>query len=320
MKKTLPLFCLALFFVALTYCGRLAAEDAPYEPLAFTVSTNEAGPVKVQLAPMGLITELNAVQTLDATISSTADEPLSAELEFYSCDSVTPVLDGKNVEKVTKTVEIPAGGSVETAFQFQALDGTYSAHYPLHVKCRFTTADGKTHEAHAVRVIETKVPHVKEADAKTVVKIGGVSILRKSFTAWRTLGEEVVQLPDFKETDPESRAAYYTSSHKGRQCISSHPPYMPRGGSLFAAYEVQLPSESVGLSMNYGACVREVFPPEPPTDGVTFRFWACEATEAARKDLASAEKTLLEEFHTLSTEWVDRSFPLEKFAGKNIFL
>ncbi|MDO4856658.1 MAG: hypothetical protein Q4A17_01780 [Thermoguttaceae bacterium] len=319
MKKTLPLLCLVLFFGVLMNCGRLAAEDAPYEPLAFTVSTNEAGPVKVQLAPMELITELNVVQTLNATLSSAADAPLSAALEFYSCDTIAPVLDGKNVKKVTRTVEIPAGGSLETAFQFQALEGTYSAHYPLHVKCRFTTPDGKTHEAHAVRVIETKVPQVKEADSKTVVKIGGVSLIGKSFFPWRTLDDQTFLLPNFTGSDPDSRAAYNTSSYKGRRCISSHPPYMPRGGSLFAAYEVQLPNEP-GLSMNYGACVREVFPPEPPTDGVTFRFWASEKKYDSRGEIIPQEKTLLEEFHTASTNWVDRSFPLEKFAGKAIKL
>lgn len=322
MKRILPVISAlwALAFVAgfcLLNVASAAPAEEPYKPLAFTVHTQTTGPVTVKLAPMDVISELNAVQTLPVTVSSTADAPIAAKLVFYSCDTITPVEDGADVKSVTKTIEIPARGNVETSFSFKMLEGTYSAHYPLHVKCLFAGADHEM-EVHAVRVIETKVVQTKTRETKTVVKIGGVSLVGKAFKASRTLDGQTIPMPEFDGSDPESHCGYYFGNYStggdARICYVSHPPYAPHGGSFFAEYEVQLPNEP-GLSMSYGACVRKVFAPEPPTDGVTFRFWAKDPAEGE-----SASRVLLDEIHTLSTEWVDRTFSLEKFAGKTVIL
>ncbi len=294
-----------------------AENTEEYKPLAFTVHTQTTGPVTVKLAPMNVITELNTSQTLPVTISSTADTAIKAKLLFYSCDTVTPLVDGKAVKEVSKTVEIPAKGSVETEFNFQLLDGTYSALYPLHVKCFFPGNDHEM-EVHAVRVIETKIVQEKKLDVKTVVKIGGVSLLGKSYTASRELDGKIIEMPGFQNMDEESRATYnlqnYNAQGETRPCYSAHPPYKPHGGSFFAEYEVELPKEA-GLFMNYGACIRLINAPEPPSDGVTFRFWAKTVENGT-----VSEPELLEEIHTESTTWEDHSFSLEKYAGKNIRL
>lgn len=310
------LFVLGILGISATLSSSLFAAEKPYEPLQFTVHTQTIGPVTLQLGKMDVVSELNVPQTLPVVISSTADKPLPATLTFYSCDTVSPFVDGKCREVATRSVEIPAKGSVETEFQFALLPGTYSAHYPLHVKCVFPNGERDSF-VHAVRVIETKVAAQKKADEKVVVKIGGVSLIGKAFTASRTFNGQLIPLPDFDGSDPVSHAtfnySYYSTGGIGRQCVNSHPPYVPGGGSFFAEYEVELPNES-GLSMNYGVCVRKVFPPEPPTDGVTFRFWAKNVGDDDSK------RVLLHEVHTKSTEWEDYSFSLEKFAGSKMNL
>lgn len=311
MKKSLPVIGI---FLMLALCGMFcasatAAENEEYKPLAFTVHTQTTGPVTVKLAPMDVVSELNVPVTLPLTISNSADTPISATLTFYSCDTVTPMTAGEEQKIVTKKIEIPAKGSVDEEFTFKMLDGTYSAHYPLHVKCDFTFSDREM-EVHSVRVIETKVSASKKSFEPTIVKIGGVSLLGKSFYASRTLKDETIEMPDFSGSDPTSHCAYnfqqYTTNGDTRPCYSSHPPYLPQGGSFFAAYPVELPKEA-GLTFSYGVCVRNVLPPEPPTDGVTFRFWAQEEGK---------ERVLLDEYHTVSTVWEDRSFSVDAYAGK----
>lgn len=294
-----------------------AAEEEAYEPLQFTVHTQTVGPVTVKLGKMDVVSELETVQTLPVTVSSTSEKALSAVLTFTSIDTIMPTDENGNVQQtVTRRIELPAGGSVETEFTFKALPGTYSAHYPLHVKCTFPNGERET-LVHAVRVIETNVPQIQKQGSETVVKIGGVSLLDKPFRAFRSLDGKMIGLPNFDGRDPGSSANYhlaaYTAGGVSRTCRNAHPPYRPYGGGFFAEYDVQLPNEP-GLSMSYGACVRVVLPPEPPTDGVTFRFWGRNAGEDETKQI------LLEEFHTASTEWVDRTFSLEKFAGQKMKL
>ncbi len=302
--------------VSVMLSGLLFAEEKSYEPLQFTVHTQTIGPVTLKLGKMEVISELNVPQTLPVTISNTSENAFAAELTFYSCDTVSPFAEGKTRKAVTRSIDIPAKGSIDTEFQFTLLPGTYSAHYPLHVKCSFPNGEKKS-LVHAVRVIETKVARPKTAEKNVVVKIGGVSLIGKNFKASRTLDGKTIELPDFNVSDKESHAGYHYSNYStggvSRQCVTSHPPYVPCGGSFFAEYEVELPEES-GLSMSYGACVRKVLPPEPPTDGVTFRFWAKNVGEDDSK------RVLLHEVHTKSTEWEDDSFSLQKFAGKKIKL
>ena len=117
-----------------------------------------------------------------------------------------------------------------------------------------------------------------------------------------------------------SRASlqYHDASPGGetRRALHLHPPYVPKGGSLFLEYPVELPelaADSV-MEFSHGVAIRETAPHEPKSDGVTFRVWVRDA------DSPREENVLLDEIHTESKTWVDRTVNLAEWAGRRVIL
>ncbi|MDO4583318.1 MAG: hypothetical protein Q4D62_04350 [Planctomycetia bacterium] len=303
-----------LMGVALVMGSWLTAEEV--KPFRFTTHTQEAAGVRLALDEMDYVTEIGTPFVLTGTLRNSSDEPIRCKVEWFSCDTVKCVTGKEtSASRLWSNEEIPAGGEVKLEKRFVLEEGTYSAHYPLHVVVSWE-ADGATKKVHCVRVIETKVPAVAKTLETTVVRTGGVSLIGKSYTAsWKYVdGEENVLGINWRGSEETSRASIdihpISASGKMRQGISAHPPYRPQGGSIFVTYPVQLPaSEEVQLS--YGCAIRATSPTEPPSDGVTFRIWG--KTEGG-------ERQLLDEIHTDSKTWVDRQVSLASLAGKKVDL
>ncbi|MDO4571328.1 MAG: hypothetical protein Q4D38_13160 [Planctomycetia bacterium] len=309
------IFTTLTIFLVLSTLSR--AEEKEYKPLPFTTHTQRNEALVLKLAEMPLLTQTNEKYSLPIAILNQSDQDIACRLTFYSCDTISPIdAAQKETTRTQKDIVLPAGKTVEESFDFVLREGTYSAHYPLHVVATFEWK-GEAKELHCVRVIEARVPQKSAAFAPTKVKIGGVSLLEKSCTLYRDYpGESWTLLgQNWIGSDSHSRAAFDYTQHgtsgNVRPCISAHPPYRPMGGSLYAVYPVELPREK-GLTLSFGCAIREVRPPEPPSDGVTFRIWARVSGEE--------EKTLLDEIHTDRVDWTDRVVSLEAYAGKALDL
>ena len=305
-----------LVVVALLGIVGLQAADEAAKPFNFTTHTQTVGPLQLKLEPVDLITETNQTQKLAFQLTNKSDTALPCQLKFSTIETIRFLSDslnqsgGAQTKDFTASVTVPANGTFNGTAEFVVLDGTYSAHYPLHVVGRFQ-ADGKSNEIHSVRVIETKLARPGKSFETTKIKIGGVSLIGKSYTASRDYpGEPSVELgQNWIGTDTVSRTGcniYPYSAGETRTAFSCHPPYTPKGGSLYLTFPVELPN-SEKLTLGYGCAVRKVLPPEPPTDGVTFRIWG---------QIGDSPKQVLDEIHTTSTTWVDRLADLTPLAGK----
>lgn len=291
-----------------------AAEEI--KPFRFTTHTQKVGEVQLALEEIDYVTEIGVPFTLEGTLSNASDQPISCKVAWFSCDTVK-CLTGKDTtsSSLWQKAEIPAKGEWKFQKSFVLEEGTYSAHYPLHVVVTWQE-NGQSKKVHCVRVIETKVPAAAKTLETTEVRIGGVSLIGKSYTAsWKYVdGEEKYLGSNWTGAEETSRASVnihsLSASGESRRGISAHPPYMPKGGSVFVTYPVQLPSSKT-IQLSYGCAIRETSATEPPSDGVTFRIWG---------KLDGGERQLLDEIHTDSKTWVDRKVSLNAFSGKKIDL
>ena len=83
-----------------------------------------------------------------------------------------------------------------------------------------------------------------------------------------------------------------------------HPAWRGGAGTIFARYKYRcrIPSRSVSFSN----AIRDIGPPEPSSDGVTFRVWV-------------GEKAIFEKY-TDSKSWLGGKVDLSPFAGQEIVL
>ena len=76
-----------------------------------------------------------------------------------------------------------------------------------------------------------------------------------------------------------------------------------RPGTVFVDYRIKLPS-TTPIVLSFANAIRDVTPPEPPSDGVTFRVLV--------------DGQVVFDRHTDSRVWVDGHADLSSLAGKEI--
>lgn len=308
----LPLF---LALLAAIFQTALAAEDS-YKPLAYTTHTLKAGSIQVQIDPVDLITQPDVKQTLTYRLANFSDAPVECRLTFSSIEKVRTF-------QQSAVVTVPANGMEERTLDFVVESGAYSAHYPVHVTVSFRDGE-KNRILDAVRVIETKFSAPAKPYKTTSVKLGGVTLIGKSYTAFQNiLNQPITELGQnwigggADQASKVSCDIVDVNAGTTRRGFACHPPYVPRGGSLYLSFPLELPAVTDGttLRLDYACAVRTLGPGDY-SDGVTFRIWAQPESEVKPND--SRQK--LDEYHTTSTVWIDRSVDLTAFAGKRFNL
>jgi len=277
--------------------------------LAFNGHKVTEGPLTLVIDTIETVTQLDAPQTVRVTLFNAGLTPLDVALEMKGLiDTCRPV--GATQQRIT----VAAKGTAQATFQFIAGQGTYSAHYPLHVYATFTQ-DGKPVVAHAVQIFLTDFPPATATETKMPVNIvprlGALQLatLKTQRVAWAYFDQPIERLPvGWQGTDPKSSASFsQTVITRGetKQALSMHPPYRPRAGSVAAEYRLQLPSTQP-IRLVFANAIRDNGPKEPASDGVTFRVWV------GRK--------LLFERHTDAKVWTPGEADLSEFAGKEVIL
>ncbi|MDO5566210.1 MAG: endo-alpha-N-acetylgalactosaminidase family protein, partial [Planctomycetia bacterium] len=281
-------------------------------PLPFTMSTRTVGPLTMTLGQVPYLTEYRHAYSIHYTLQNTASEAIACSLVFTSSDAVSP-LDDKDVPtpSVKRSVTVPAQGKIEGTFRYWGDHGTWrSVHYPLAVATEFAFK-GKSQVFDTIRVVETDLPAEPKSFETTKIKLGGVSLIGKSYeVSYAIAGGPVVELG--RNWFGRDKASSLTLSiraerigNETRQVLSMHPPYVPKGGSLYLRFPVELPKLN-GLSLSYGCCVPYSPSQAKRSDGVTYRIWA---------KLPESEKILLDECNTAQDQWQDRKVDLSRVAG-----
>ncbi|HNQ74635.1 MAG TPA: hypothetical protein PKN95_13665 [Verrucomicrobiota bacterium] len=293
-------------------CAGLLLIAAAEPAIAFNGHAVTTGPLRLTIGAIPTVRSLEATQAVRVTLTNHAAETLSVELELKGW--VSPCLP---VGRTRATLALPGHGSAAEVFSFKFGAGAYSAMYPLHVYARFHAAGSSTTlTAHAVRIFETQFeaadgPARDEEAVAVVPAFGGLALtqLQNCRPVWQRHGEAPHWLPaGWEGCEPESLAFFergVMARGRTRASLNVHPPYRGGTGPLFLEYPIKLPPARE-LRLRFFNAIRDVAPPEPPSDGVTFRVWVGD------------EKIF--ERHTASTVWVPGEADLSRWAGQTIKL
>ncbi len=291
--------------------GLLLAASAISTP-AFNGHEVTEGPITLTIGEIPIVRSLVAAQSVRITLTNHAATALTIELELK--DWVSPCMP---VGRSRVTLELPGRGSAAEDFTFQFGSGAYSALYPIHAYARFHPAgNSEAITAHAVRIFETRFDSsVRSAQPQAAISVvptpGGLALakLTNCRPLWQRIGGALHPLPmGWEGTEPESLAYFHRGTMargQTRASLNVHPPYRHGPGALFLEYRLQLPAAHE-LRLRFFNAIRDAVPPEPPSDGATFRVWVGD------------EKVF--ERHTASKSWVPGEADLSHWAGQTIQL
>lgn len=294
------------------WSGGLLLMASAISALAFNGHEVTEGPITLTIGEIPIVRSLEATQSVRITLTNHAATALTIELELK--DWVSPCMP---VGRSRATLELPGRGATAEDFAFQFGPGAYSALYPVHAYARFRSAENsEAITAHAVRIFETQFDSpAQSAPEKAAISVvpasGGLALakLTNYRPLWQRIGGPLHSLPiGWEGTEPESMAHFQRGAMargQTRESLIMHPPYRNGPGALFMEYQLKLPAARE-LHLRFFNAIRDAVPPEPPSDGATFRVWVGD------------EKVF--ERHTASKSWVPGEADLSRWAGQTIQL
>ncbi len=292
--------------------GGLLLMASAIAALAFNGQEVTEGPITLTIGEIPIVRSLEATQSVRITLTNHAAAALQMELELK--DWVSPC---QPVGRTRAVLTLPGHGVAVEDFAFKFGPGAYSAMYPIHAYARFRpTEHSEVITAHAVRIFETQFDAStqsapEKAAAIAVPAAGGLALakLNNYRLLWQRIGGPLHSLPiGWEGTEPESMAHFQRGAMargQTRESLIMHPPYRNGPGTLFVEYQLKLPAARE-LRLRFFNAIRDSVPPEPPSDGVTFRVWVGD------------EKVF--ERHTASKSWVPGEADLSRWAGQTIQL
>jgi hypothetical protein len=299
----------------------------PAPLFAYTTHRTTAGPLSMyfgtpdRLSKQETLTQLDEPLELTAKLENKGDTPLSIKLSFKTIETF------ELLGAEPKTIELPAKGTADVSLKVAARAGTYSAHYPVRLDAEFPL-NGETVSAHIIQVVKTEIlgsgtspknplfgqtiAAPKQLPLNVLPQRGGLALatLDTYRVVWYHDGKPMQMLPvGFQGSEPTGMAnivrVQMDRCGVTRHSLGMHPPYHGGIGNVALEYRVKLPQANV-ISLSFFSAMRSVDPPEPPTDGVTFRV--------------KVDGETLYEKHDDKTGWTAHDVKLSRFAGKEILL
>jgi len=328
---------LALFLILTVGLGTVLLSESPL--YAFTCHKASVGKVCFELEKIPAIDTEGKIYEMPLTIENGSEEELTFSLVFDSIRSVYLYDELENKvpppEKMTRTITVPAGESYRGVLKFTLENAYRKAHYPIHCNIVYTE-NGETKTAQLVPVFEVNLttPNVEERALKPITFQNGfvLNLCRSNgyIPYWTYDKKETKFLPvGWSGSDTTSRATFSPGQASpgsvSRYSWHIHPPFVGGTGTVGVRYPIDLP-QSHHIQLDFYNTVREVAPPEPPTDGVTYRIYIeeipdnVENMEQFASRSAPAAETLVFEKHVMSTRWEKGSVDLSGFAGKRVLL
>ena len=291
--------------------------------MAFDAPEVTEGPLTLRLEAPSEVCETNVPQPVRVILRNGGGAPLEGTVRIE-------IVDAWEVEPAGPVKFRLAGnesGSLD--FRIAAGEGTFNALYPVHAFAA-CTLDGAPLSAHAVYILETKLPDVPRPETAAPwqpVPLRPDSVLALAHLPMRGVvvsvaGEAPLVLPGSWEgsegrTLASVQYGVYASRPDARESIAMHPPW--RGGcsgSVLVEFPLRLP-EKGPIRLTFANAIRDHMPEqgEPPSDGVTFRVRV-----AAFDESEGRLGEVLFERHTDAKTWQEDAVDLTAFAGKTICL
>lgn len=235
------------------------------------------------------------------------------------------VIDDWKAHPAELPFHIQGRGETILDFRITPSPETYNAHYPIHAFVNFKL-DGKEYQLHPILILRTNIPNPPKP--KISIPWKPFEVRRDSALAlWRLPIYRVV-LRVFGEkpklvslgmggSDPRTRAGWSVGERitRGdiRETISMHPPWFNNlVGTIFIEFPLKLP-KAKPIILRFANAIRDNFPPEPPSDGVTFRVRVLPLNAPDGE-----EGKVVFEKHTLAKVWDEGEVDLSQFAGQTV--
>ncbi|NLH15002.1 MAG: hypothetical protein GX455_00335, partial [Phycisphaerae bacterium] len=254
------------------------------------------------------VSQYDTPYPVEVSVKNSGGESVAVDLEVRDLvDEFACV--GEN----RKSVSVAAGKTESVEFRIASAPGTFAALYPVHVYATFESA-GKQRTIHCVQIFETAFEPKKSADIPAVIAVpadGSVSLteVRSQQVLWQYFDKPIVSQPvgwrGMVESSGASFDIFDITRGTTKKSIAMHPTWRGRAGTIWAQYILKLP-DTKPIVFSFANAIRDITPPEPPSDGVTFRVWA--------------SGKMLYEKHTNSKIWIDGAADLSEFAGREITL
>ncbi len=341
-QKTLRFCALSLAFLLFGQLNRVALAFTCHKvvngPVSFEIGKIEPLTVegKIYRAPLIIVNNSDANLTVEARITSIDSFYLYDETKLGKPDEIAPG------QELVRTVVSPAHSTYESTVAFAARGAYLDAHYPVRASFsyqldnRSETVDLRPVFATQLKELlpESKTLEPLSFQGKPYLKLNGTANQRYATYA-RSFNGEFTRLPNnWSGSDAQTGASLNpcNMSRGGiiRESWSTHPPYKGGAGVVGARFVVSLP-EAREISLKFFSAMRDVFPPEPPTDGVEFRVYASHVLTAGNGEIATEtleelanrqprQEELLYAEQYKGVEWKENKVDLTKFQGETILL
>ncbi len=266
------------------------------------------GPITVTIGEVKGVSQYDTPYPVTVSVNNSSGESLAVALEVRDLvDEFACVGDNR------KSISVAAGKTESVEFHIASAPGAFAALYPVHVYANFESG-GKKQTLHCVQIFETTFEPKKSADIPAVITVpadGSISVVevRSQQVLWQYFDKAVVSQPigwrGMVESSGASFDIYDITRGTTKKSIAMHPTWRGGAGTIFAQYKIKLP-DTKPITLSFSNAIRDITPPEPPSDGVTFRVWV-------------GDKILYEK-HTDRKIWIDGVADLSEFAGREITL
>ena len=317
--------------------------------LAFTCHRETRGPLTFEISKTDPITAEGQIYHAPLIIENKSDSRIAIKASLSSIDtfflydeSEDPVREIVAPNSLEKTIVVEPKSTYKGEVAFAVRGAYLDAHYPIRAKFEYTM-DGKEELVDLRPVFSTKLVELLPStrafqvltfDDRSYLKLNGLR--GQSYVPyWKYDKGEYTPLPVcWSGNEPTSKATLntclMTRSGVQRDAWSLHPPYAGGPGVIGARFAVRLPNAR-NITLRFFGAMRDVFPPEPPTDGVEFRVYAAhlltsgdgaisaEALEEAVKKAPNQQELVYAQQYA-GTDWKENNVDISKFSGQTILL
>ncbi len=237
------------------------------------------------------------------------------------------LIDDWKAEPEGLPFNIKGKGEARLNFKITPSPQTYNAHYPIHAFVNFKL-DGEDYQLHPILVLRADIPQPPKPRVSIPWKPFEVPP-DSALALWhlptyrvilRVFGEksQIVSM-GMGGSDPRTKAFWSLGDRitRGdtRETIGMHPPWFNNlVGTILVEFPLKLPKGKLVI-LRFANAIRDHIPPEPPSDGVTFRVRILPFTAPEGE-----EGTIVYEKHTAAKVWDEGEVDLSKFAGQSIRL
>ncbi len=278
---------------------------------AFDGQKVQQGPLTLEILDIPTVTQWEKPQTVRVRLHNSGNRLLSVRVKIGGL-----VDEWRSLGHTEQQVKLKPSEETVCRFQIVAGRGCLSALYPVHVWATFSEKTASRQTAHAVQIFSTdftkqKAAHLKALPVVSVPAYGTLLLntLKDFQVEWQWFNKPLRRMPvGWTGSVPDSRtnvAKREVARGKSLPAFTMHPPWRPRAGTVFLVFRLQLP-QTRPIRLTFFNAIRDNIPPEPPSDGVTFRVWV--------------NDQMVFERHTASKRWVPGQVDLSQFAGRQITL